>query len=63
MQKLLISYDSGATRNFRVEAVLSWREWSPHEAEKIRSVAAGRLRRFSTQDRNGAPCDIERGKQ
>jgi len=60
MQELLITYDSGTTQKSWVEAVLSWRDWSQREADKIRDVAAGQLRRFSTTDAGGQPCDIER---
>lgn len=59
MQELLITYDSGTTEIFSVDAVLSWREWSQREADKIASVAMGDLRRFSTEHA-GKPCDIER---
>lgn len=59
MLDLLVTYDSGATEETSVDAVLSWREWSQREAGKIAAVATGDLRRFSTEHA-GEPCDIER---
>lgn len=61
MLDLRISYDDGAWEVLSVDAVLSWREWTQREADKIASVALGDLRRFST-DRDGLPCDIEGSK-
>ena len=42
-----------------VDDVLAWRSWLQREIDKIKEVAAGKRRSFSTRDKDGIYCDLE----
>ena len=60
IEKLKVTRDGDATpQTVSVDGVLKWRQWSQHEVDAIKKVAAGELHRFSTRDEKGTFCDLE----
>jgi len=58
MTTLKITFDDGDLRRMTLNELLSKREWSPRERDRLELVEIGMVRRMST-DLDGRPCDVE----